>query len=263
MKILVFADVHYYCEDISTALFNKNKKLVQYAVPLLDSLIKKTTEQEQVIDFCVNLGDLIQDANNHDKDIQALEFMFHKLKEMKCPCYSVLGNHDLKMMDSVKEIEDITGQKFTFSIDVNGYHFVFITTEVRPELGLERGGCYKAQYMSSQDMEWLRQDLAQNELPCLIFTHYALAEDSSISDECMFMKNRAEVKDIIKSNRNVLAVFSGHQHITKELQEDGITYYLLGSLSGCTKQRGVPDGVYYELDLKDGNMVVTERAITL
>ena len=112
-------------------------------------------------------------------------------------------------------------------------------------------------------MEWLRQDLAQNELPCLIFTHFALAEDSSISDECMFMKNRAEVKDMIRKNPNVLAVFSGHQHITKTLHEDGVTYYLLGSLSGCTREKGVPDGVYYEVDLKERSMVVTERAITL
>lgn len=87
MKILVFADVHSYAEDISMALFNTNKKLVQYVVPLLEGLID-TVNDKQTVDVCVNLGDLIQDANDRDKDIKALEFMFQKLEEMTCPCYS-------------------------------------------------------------------------------------------------------------------------------------------------------------------------------
>ena len=138
MKILVFADLHYYGDDIKNALFSTERKLVQYAIPMLDEIIKICNNED--ISICVNLGDIIQDTNDKDRDIKCLEYMFEKLKEIKCPCYSVLGNHDLKMMDSIKEVEKIMGyDNSTYSVDYEGYHLVFLTTEVRPELGILRG----------------------------------------------------------------------------------------------------------------------------
>lgn len=263
MKIVVFADVHYFGGDIKTAKFNTEKKLVKYAIPLLDRITDMVNREYSDGDICVNLGDIIQDMNNKDVDIRCLKFMFEKLKNINRPCYSVLGNHDVKMMDSVSEVEDIMGYRSTFSLDLGGCHLVFLTTEVRPELGLGRGGCYKAQYLSDRDIKWLENDLLKNELPAIIFTHYGLAEDAEIDDECLFMKNRAEVKEIIKKDPNILAVFSGHQHITKTIEEDGVKYFLLGSLTGCTKTAGVPDGVYLELDFTDGKLTVNERCIVL
>ena len=149
MKIIVFADVHYFAGDIEGAIFDKRKKLVQYSLPMLDRLIEKINNEHQA-DLAVNLGDLIQDTTEHDGDIEALKFMFEKLKAIKCRTCSVLGNHDLKMMDSVSEVEDIMGEKSTYSFNRDGWHLVFLTTEVRPELGTARGGCYKAQYLSER-----------------------------------------------------------------------------------------------------------------
>ena len=68
MKILVFTDLHYYGGD--NPIFNTAKKLVQYALPMLDELIK-IAENENV-DFVVNLGDIIQDTCDKEKDIECL-----------------------------------------------------------------------------------------------------------------------------------------------------------------------------------------------
>lgn len=259
MKIVIFADLHYYDLRNENPQFDTNKKLVQYALPLLRQLIRKINDEHKA-DISVNLGDLIQDANDKDKDKESLAYIFEELKSIKCPCYSVLGNHDLKMMDSVEEVEEIMGyDACTYSIDADGYHLVFLTTEVRPELGIDRGGCYKAQYLSEKDIMWLKRDLEKNTLPCLIFTHFILAEDNDISDECAYMKNRDKVKEIIKQDKNVIAVFSGHTHKTKTYREDGVTYYVLGSLTWSVEANGIPDGVYFEVDLKDGDMTVTEH----
>lgn len=261
MKIVVFADLHYYGGDIQTAVFNTKKKLVQYAVPLLDRLTDTVNGTD--VDLCVNLGDIIQDMNDKQADLQSLQKMFERLGRIQCPCYSVLGNHDLKMMDTVEEVEALLGAKSTFSIDVDGYHLVFLTTELRPERGLGRGGIFKTQYLSDDTLAFLKQDLASNTLPCLIFTHFALAEDDTIEDGCLFMKNRAAVKEIIRADQNVLAVFSGHQHITKRLEEDGVPYYVLGSLTACSDVAGVPCGVYFEIELQDGRCAVSERRVTI
>ncbi len=261
MKIIVFADVHYFAGDIETAIFNTDKKLVRYALPMLDKLTEKINN-EHMADLAVNLGDIIQDTTKKEEDIPALSFMFGRLKKMNCPCYCILGNHDLKMMDSVQEVEELLGYKTTRSVDKDGWHLVFLTTEVRCELGTERGGCYKAQYLSSESISWLREDLEKNTLPCLIFTHYALAEDESVNDECMFMKNRAEVKEILRGDKNVKAVFSGHQHVNKVIAEDGITYFILGSMiSNQGAEHKIPDGVYFEIDLKGENVTVNLRKI--
>ncbi len=261
MRIIVFADIHYFAGDLEGAIFNKKKKLVQYALPMLDRLTEKING-EYGADLAVNLGDIIQDTTEHDGDIKALEFMFDRLKAISCPCCSVLGNHDLKMMDSVTEVEEIMGHESTYSFDTGGYHFVFLTTEVRPELGTERGGCYKAQYLSEKNIGWLFEDLKANTLPTLIFTHYGLAENPEINDGCLFMKNRAEVKKIIKKDKNVLAVFSGHQHRTYRIEEDGVRYYALGSMISDRNEIGKPDGVYFEIELDGGKLTVTEHHIT-
>ena len=261
MKIILFSDLHYFAGDLDKAIFNTSKKLVKYALPMLDRLTEKANG-EHGADIVINLGDSIQDTTCHDKDIEALTFIFDRLKKINCPCYSILGNHDLKMMDSVAEVEEILGQKSTFSIDRDGYHLVFLTTEVRCELGTERGGCYKAQYLSEKDVEWLREDLKNNTLPTLIFTHYALAEDPEINDECMFMKNREDVKRILRKDKNVKAVFSGHQHIQKTVLEDGLTYYLVGSMIAGTEIPDTPAGIYMEIDLEKERITVNERRIT-
>jgi len=263
MKILAFADIHYFAGDIETAIFNRKIKLVEYALPLLDELTRYSNEEYKP-DLCVNLGDVIQDTQKHDEDIEALKFMFSKLSLFDCPSYSVLGNHDLKMMDSTREVEALLGYEHsTYSLDTCGYHLVFLTTEVRPELGLARGGCYKTQYLSERDIEWLRSDLEKNTLPAIIFTHFALAEDESKPDECLFMKNREDVKKIIRGDRNILAVVSGHQHDTKTIVEDGVSYYLLGSMTGSHEVPGRPDGVYFEIELQDGALTITKKNIVL
>ena len=259
MRILVFADLHYFGDPIETALFNTKQKLVRFAEPLLEKL----TALLQADDICINLGDIIQDTNDKQKDLDCLQYMFGKIKEMPCPCYSLLGNHDLKMMDTVKEVEDIVGHPSTFSMDVGGFHLVFFTTALRPELGLGRGGIFKTQYVSDETLLWLKKDLAANTLPALVFTHFGLAEDSTLEDECLFMKNRQAVKDILKKDKHLVAVFSGHQHRTKTHVEDGVIYYHLGSMTALGDTAGVPSGVYFELLLDDTNLTVTEKHIIL
>ena len=259
MKLLIFADVHYYGGDMETAIFSKTKKLVQYALPLLDALADRMS-REYHPDLCVNLGDIIQDTQSHDGDVQALAFMGERLKSFASPCRSLLGNHDMKMMQSRREAEALLGQdSATYSVDRDGMHLVFLTTGFWPERGPERGGIIRSHEVTAEELAWLKADLAKNDLPCILFTHYPLAEDPSVSDECMFLKNRAEVKEILRHDANIRAVFSGHQHRTKILMEDGIPYYVLGSLTGCPAENGIPDGVYFEVETDGTDVHVCEK----
>ena len=261
MKIIAFADLHYFAGNIEKAIFNTSTKLVAYALPLLDALTEIINKDSEV-DLAINLGDVIQDTTEHDADIEALKFIFGRLGAIRPPCYSVLGNHELKMMDSALEVEEIMGRKSSLSIDMDGWHLVFLSTEVRPELGTERGGCYKAQYLAEETLKWFGEDLAKTELPTMVFTHFALAEDESVTDPCMFMKNRGEVKKIINESGKVKAVFYGHQHKTKSFIENGIPYYMLGSMITPDGKEGEPAAVYLEIETyESGELSIVTRKI--
>lgn len=265
-KIVIFSDLHYRDEK---PLY-KTRKLTEYSIPLLDKLAYKINNEIKP-DLCINLGDLIEDTANHEKDIINLKFIWEKLKIIKVPFYSLAGNHDLRMMQSRKEVEDIMGYEHsTFSFNLNGYHFILLGNDVVEDISRERGGLFRTQYISSEDLKWLEKDLANNDLPTLIFTHFGVAEDDLKENwwfhddfECGLLKNRKQLKEIIEKYKNILGFFSGHQHWTKKIIENNITYYILGSLTENINNDNIPDGVYFVVNLEDDKMQVTENHLNL
>lgn len=266
-KMIIFSDIHYLDKRPDILDFNLSRKLTQYSIEIIDKLISKINEDKPDISIC--LGDLIEDTFNHNKDIINYTYIWNKLKSIQIPFYSVIGNHDLRTMNSRKELEKIMGyENATFSFNLNDYHFIILTTDIREDLGGDDGGIYKAQCMSEKEINWLKEDLAKNELPCIIFTHFGLAEDKQIGNywfekepESALMSNRKEIKDIIKFDNNVIAIFNGHQHWSKQLKEDGKKYYVVGSLTDNVNMTGIPDGVYFEVELEDRNVKIIEKHI--
>lgn len=246
-----------------------SRKLTQFSIPIIDKLIEKINEYKP--DMCVCLGDLIEDTFNHDKDIINFTYIWNKLKNINVPFYSVLGNHDLRTMNSRSELEEIMKvPNATFSFDLKGYHFIILTSNIREDLGGDDGGIYKAQCVLEEEIKWLKEDLSKNKLPCIIFTHFGLAEDRQIGNywfeknpQSGLMNNRKVIKEIIKSNNNVIAVFNGHQHWTKQLQEDKINYYVVGSLTDNVDMLGIPDGIYLQIELEDRNIKVKEKHVEI
>lgn len=269
-KIVMFSDLHYAPEKPINNGSKIDRKLMEYAEPLLDKL---TNEVNNVIrpDLVLNLGDLVEDFNDHDKDIINLNYIWQKFKLIESPFYSCIGNHDLRSMTSRNEVEKIMEYVHsTFSFDIAGMHIVILGTYVNNELGTDEGGIFKTQFISNEDLEWLKQDLRDNKLPTIICLHFGVAEDDMEGNwwfesypETALLGNRNELKKIIKESSNVLAVFSGHQHWTKYIKEDGISYYVLGSLTENINNDGVPDGVYFIVEFDGENLEVIEQHIRL
>lgn len=112
--------------------------------------------------------------------------------------------------------------------------------------------------------------MKKNNLPCLIFTHFGIAEDEQngnfwfeIEPEAGLLGNRKQVKDIINNDKNVIGIFTAHQHWTKRITENGKNYYILGSLTENINNDGVPDGVYFEVELNGRNVKVIEKHIQI
>lgn len=268
-KLIIFSDIHYLDKRPEKLDFNLSRKLTQYSTEITDKLIEKINKEKPDISIC--LGDLIEDTFDHDKDIINYTYIWNKLKNIQIPFYSVIGNHDLRTMNSRKEIEEIMEyENATFSFNQNNYHFIILTTDIREDLKGNDGGIYKAQCMAEKEINWLKQDLEKNELPCIIFTHFGLAEDRQIGNywfeknpEEGLMNNRKEVKEIIEADNNIIAIFNGHQHWTKKLKENRKSYYVVGSLTDNIDFTGIPDGIYLEVELEDKNVKVMQRHIKI
>lgn len=269
-KLVIFSDIHYAPERPVNNGSIIDRKLTEYAIPILEQLIDKINNDIKP-DVAINLGDLVEDFNDHDKDIINLNFIWNMLKDINVPFYSAIGNHDLRSMSSRTEVEQIMGYEYsTFSVDILGYHFVFLGLNVNKTSTVESGGILKTRCISEEDLEWLKNDLEKNELPSLIFTHYGLAEDDMKGNwwfeknpDHAVLGNRKEIKEILKNDENLVAVFSGHQHWTKKTIEDGISYYVVGSLTENINDDGIPDGVYFEVTLNGNEIEVKENHIRL
>ena len=252
LKMCIFSDIHY-IDTIPN--WPVKRKLVEYADILINKLIDKINEEIKP-DIVIHLGDLIQasdDLENDKNNIRHVWSLFERLNE---PYYTLLGNHELKSVMSNKEILDVIGyERATFVVDIDDYHLVFIGTDIN-----EEDEIYRTQYITDDDLKWLKNDLEKNNnKEIIIFSHFGIAEDKDIKDnfwcysedgENLMLRNRDKLKDILK-NKNIKAVFCGHQHWTKKIEEDGINYYLIGSLTENINNDGVPDGVYFIVELDD------------
>lgn len=107
-KLVVFSDIHYAPERPVNNGSIIDRKLTECAIPVLEKLIYEINNEIKP-DVAINLGDLIEDFNDHDKDIINLNFIWNLLKRIEAPFYSIIGNHDLRSMSSRTEVEQIMG----------------------------------------------------------------------------------------------------------------------------------------------------------
>ena len=270
MKLVIFSDLHYAPERPVNNGSIIERKLTEYSLPIIDKLIN-IINNEIKPDAVFNLGDLIEDFNDKEIDIINLKFIWNKFKEIDAEFYSLIGNHDLRSMDCREDVERILGYDHsTFSVDLGEYHFVLLGLEVRPNLDRESGGINKAHFVSKEDIEWLEKDLLNNDKPCIIFSHFGLADDEmkgnfwfEANPDHALLGNSNEIKDIIEKDSNVVCVFNGHQHWTKHLSENGINYHVVGSLTEDINNNGVCDGVYFIVELEGKSVKIEERHVKL
>lgn len=270
LKVLIFSDLHYAPTRPVNNGSRIDRKLTDLAMPLLDKLIVKSNTDIKP-DVVLNLGDLVEDFNDKAIDLENIAYICNKFREFDAKVYTLAGNHDLRSMDSREEVERIMGYNHsTFSVDIGGYHFVFLGLNVDSSGTHAEGGIFKTQFISNEDLQWLRRDIASNTLPSIYLCHFGIAEDDMSGNwwfwnnpDHALLGNRAELKDILKTDSNILAVFSGHQHWTKHHIEDGIEYHVIGSMTDNINEDNIPDGVYFVVELSDRNVNITENHIRL
>lgn len=89
------------------------------------------------------------------------------------------------------------------------------------------------------------------------FTHYTSTYNPTVDDECVFMKNRDEIKEIINRCGNVKAVISGHLHEKRVIRENGVDYYVIPSMIADNSNDGCPLGSHLNIETEDEELTLS------
>ncbi|MGB4697730.1 MAG: metallophosphoesterase [Methanothrix sp.] len=218
VKFVVISDLHLGLNETENTY-----KMFHYNDQILEDIIDDINSMGDV-DFVIVPGDLTKDSEpyNHQRVLE-------RLNGLIMPYYIVPGNHDVFKEGLPAEnwpIEKIVeyypmpwheGNSW-YSVDpVQGIHLVALDSSSNENHSADWGGV-----ISQEQLDWLEQDLADNEeKTTIVVVHHALNQHEGVSDPLYYCDNAEAVKEIMKSHDAKLAI-SGHIHITDIAEEDGL-----------------------------------------
>jgi hypothetical protein len=197
------------------------------------------------VDFLVELGDF-KDENRPAVERQTLTYLRDVeavFRRFRGPTYHVLGNHD---MDSISKRQFLSrvenagvdaGRSF-YSFDAKGLHCIVLDANFRSDgRDYDHGDFdWKDANIPARELDWLRQDLASARGPVIVFVHQLLDGTGAV-----YVKNAAEVRQILEAGGKVPAVFQGHHHPGAYSHINGIHYY---TLKGMIEGQGEDNSSY-------------------
>ena len=219
----IVTDCHY--ADADTA----GTRFYRHSLDKLGECVEAMNEQQ--VDFLVELGDF-KDQNSPPVEQKTLSYL-RAVESVFCkfngPAYHVLGNHDQDSLSKAQFLTNIEnagidpGRSY-YSFDFNGVHFVVLDANYKSDgTDYDHGNFdWTDANVPLDELQWLRRDLAASRGAVIVLVHQLLDGAGS-----HYVKNAAEVRQIIEQSGRVLAVFQGHRHDGGYSLIKGIHYYTL------------------------------------
>ncbi len=179
---------------------------------------------EAGLHFLVELGDFIDAAASVDVERRYLKTINAEFTKICEDRLYVLGNHCVDTLTKSEFLGEVGKTESYYSFDRNGFHFVVLDSCFRSD-----GKPYQRRNFKWTDanvpeveLDWLQADLKVNQLPVVVFAHQRLDVNNNHG-----VKNNADVRKLLESSGNVLAVFQGHSHQNDLKHIGGIHYCTL------------------------------------
>ncbi len=222
LKFAQISDTHFYTKNINTTF-----KLTAESPKFLDEAVTQINEIPN-ISFVMFTGDLI------DKPFeQELQAVLPHVKNLKTPWYFVFGNHDtcvggyltkklyLEILNQNNTYYHYAKPYYSF-VPQKGYKVIVLDSIIDTRI-TSNGEIYPEQ------SEWLKNELENSKKDVvLIFTHVPILEP--FPSEGHRLLNGGEIKALIESQKNPIAVFQGHYHANKITQNENVLYVSSPSL---------------------------------
>ena len=219
----IVTDCHYADADTAGTRFYRHS---------LDKLSECVEVMNRLqVEFIVELGDFKDQQNppieqNTLSYLRAVEGVF---SQFNGPAYHVLGNHDQDSLSKAQFLANVknTGinpEKSYYSFDFSGVHLVVLDANYKSdETDYDHGNFdWTDANVPPAELQWLRRDLAASSGPVIVLVHQLLDGTGS-----HYVKNAAEVRQILEDSDRVMAVFQGHRHDGGYSFIEKIHYYTL------------------------------------
>jgi len=225
LRIGVITDLHFG----PRILFHGRLRKMSDLAPELTAAFVRRMNEDVHPDLALTLGDVVEDESV-ELDRQRYRQALHVLSGLKAPVRHVVGNHDTinQTDDMVREAWGHAGELF-YSFDFQGHHFSVLRTIERAHVDAR---------IDPEQIEWLREDLAQTRLPSVVAMHHAAAEQDlrgnpwfEKAPEVALVKGRESLRRTIAASGKVRLVLNGHLHWSHVGIHDGIPYVTIQSLT--------------------------------
>jgi len=211
------------------------------------------------VDFLLELGDF-KDQDRppvESRTLQHLRNIEAVFREFAGRRYHVLGNHDMDSLSKRQFLENVenTGvdpMRSYYSFDVRGLHGIVLDANYKADGSDYDHGDFDwtDANIPPHELDWLRRDLTNSRGPVVVFIHQLLDGTGSV-----YVKNAAEVREVLRASGRVLAVFQGHHHEGAYSHLDGIHYY---TLKATVEGRGPENNSYAVVEMRpDQSLIVT------
>jgi Icc protein len=210
---------------------DRGTKMGSAALPLLERFAGFVSDLRPAC--TVEMGDRISEVDA-ETDRLLVKQVAEGLAKIPGSIHHILGNHDVSKL-SIADNENLMQHSFSsHSIDLEGYHLVFWNADDKLDM-------VKGFSLGDDDLEWLRNDLAQADLPCIVFTHVPL-DNGSMKGNFYFEKayplhgaypeaQGEAIRDVIERSGKVLLCMNGHAHWNAYQSIDGTHYVTIPSLT--------------------------------
>lgn len=202
--------------------------------------------------FLVELGDFIDAADSVDVEQVYLKTINRQFSAICPQRHYVLGNHCVDTLTKQEFLGGVEQETSYYSFDQEGVHFVVLDSCFRSDgqpYGRKNSHWTDTNIPPAQ-IEWLESDLKANDRPVVVFAHQRLDVSNHYG-----VKNNADVRKVLESAGNVLAVFQGHSH-KNDLREIGNIHYC--TLVAMVEGDGAENNGYCRLEIDpDGTLKLT------
>lgn len=201
----------------------------------LNKLEEAASQFEQdKLTFLVELGDLIDAADSVATEGRYLATINREFSAICEDRHYVLGNHCVDTLKKEEFLGGVAQDKSYYSFDREGFHFVVLDACFRSDgTPYERKNFkWTDANIPAAEIEWLKSDLAGTNKKVVVFAHQRLDVNDNHG-----VKNNAEIRQVLETSGNVLAVFQGHSH-KNDLKDIGGIHYctLVAMVEGSGKE---------------------------
>lgn len=242
-RVALLTDMHY-ADKAPSGTRHYRETLAKF-----DEAAKEFARPENQPDLLIELGDLVDAAENAAIELECLRTINDRLSKVCAKRHYVLGNHCVDTLSKEEFLGHVEQKRSYYSFDEGGFHFVILDACFRTD-GVPYGR-KNFQWTDTQipehELSWLKTDLKSTDLPVLVFAHQRL----DVSDN-HGVKNNAVVRELLESNGKVVAVFQGHSHQNDLKTIRGICYCTLAAM---VEGSGDANNSYSLLQLSAGGTV--------